>query len=96
MPPAECRRRDPPLSRNLRDSGHAAPYSVGASHACSRVPAFQRSLFPARSLLPERFRGPVAPSAADTSPLSPAPGGWDGGTLAESDAARVKEGILNL
>ena len=56
------------------------------------MPAFQRSLFPARSLLPERFRGPVAPSVADTAPLSPAPGGWDGGTLAESGWG-FKEGI---
>src|ERR1035438_6579054 len=56
------------------------------------VPAFQKSLFPARSLLPERFRGPVAPSAADADPLSPAPGGWDGGTLAES-AGSFKDGI---
>ena len=40
---------------------------------------------PAAVLLPERFRGPVAPSAAEPfsgqareqAPLSPAPGGWD-------------------
>jgi hypothetical protein len=58
-----------------------------------RAPAFQRSLFPARSLVPERFRGPVAPSAADANPLSPAPGGWDGGTLAESRQS-FKEGLF--
>jgi hypothetical protein len=57
-----------------------------------RTPAFQRSLFPARSLLPERFRGPVAPSATDANPFSPAPGGWDSGTLAESGRG-FKEGF---
>ena len=61
--------------------------------ALSRVPAFQRSLCPAQSLLPERFRGPVAPSAAGTHPLSPAPGGWDEATVAESGLG-FKEGIM--
>jgi hypothetical protein len=61
-------------------------------HSLLRVTAFQRSLFPARSLMPERFRGPVAPSAAGTRPLSPAPGGWDMGTLAET-RRRFKDGM---
>jgi Uma2 family endonuclease len=45
--------------------------------------------------LPERFRGPVAPSAAGAGPLSPAPGGWEVGTLAES-VGRFKDGILGV
>ena len=91
MPPAKCRRLDPPLSRNLRDSGLVS-LTPSVRHALLRVTAFQRSLCPARSLLPERFRGPVAPSATGTRPLSPAPGGWDGGTLPES-RSRGKEGV---
>jgi hypothetical protein len=54
---------DPPLSRYLRDSRIATPYSVGANPSLARGPAFQRSL-PVAVRLPERFRGPVAPSAA--------------------------------
>ena len=83
-----------PLCRgDLKDSGRfCAPYLVGAADAQTRRPAFQRSLIPTRSLLPERFRGPVAPSAAGTRPLSPAPGGWDAGTLAET-GPRFKEGF---
>ncbi len=51
------------------------------------LPAFQRSLIPARSLLPERFRGPVAPSAAEAfPPLSPAPGGWDATNMQETES----------
>ena len=68
------------------------PLTPSVRHTHSRVAAFQRSLFPARSLLPERFRGPVAPSAAGGGPRSPAPGGWDGGTLPES-AGCFKEGF---
>ena len=78
--------RDPPLSRNLRDSGRRrdqASLTPSVRQALGR-PAFQRSL-PAAVLVPERFRGPVAPSAAERpsgqaqgqAPLSPAPGGWD-------------------
>jgi len=37
LPPAECRRRDPPLSRNLRDSGPMVPYSVGAACVIARA-----------------------------------------------------------
>ncbi len=66
--PAICRHGGPPLSRNLRDSAAWPPYSVGAADA--GPPAFQRSLSPARSLVPERFRGPVAPSAAAEAALS--------------------------
>ena len=61
---------DPPLSRYLRDSGvRATPYSVGANPSLARGSAFQRSL-PVAVLLPERFRGPVAPSAAGFAPRS--------------------------
>ncbi len=54
----------PPLSRNLRDSGFPFLLRCGGY-----PPAFQR--FPVRAvLLPERFRGPVAPSAAGEPALS--------------------------
>ena len=43
---------------------------------------------PAAVRLPERFRGPVAPSAAGSGPLSPAPGGWD---KTQDAGKRVKE-----
>lgn len=36
LPPAKCRRRDPPLSRNLRDSEPVVPYSVGAACVIAR------------------------------------------------------------
>ena len=63
--------RGPPLSDDLRDSVAVltAPYSVGAVASVPR--AFQRPL-PRAALLPERFRGPVAPSAGASPPLSPA------------------------
>ena len=75
---------DPPLSRDLKDSGRAGrPLPRRCGRRVARLPAFQRSLIPPRSLLPERFRGPVAPSAAEATPLSPAPGGWDGRKMPE-------------
>ena len=44
------------------------PYSVGADGASRRRPAFQRLAPKLRSFVPERFRGPVAPSAAGSVP----------------------------
>src|SRR5579859_5840677 len=76
---------DPPLSRYLKDSGRCAPLTSSVRLACSMPAGFPEIPDPAAVLLPERFRGPVAPSAAEQpsgqtrerAPLSPAPGGWD-------------------
>ena len=76
---------DPPLSRNLKNSRRAGrPLPRRCGRRVARLPAFQRSLIPARSLVPERFRGPVAPSAAEGTPLSPAPGSRDGRRMPET------------
>src|SRR5438045_140734 len=71
-PPAAASRREllvrgPPLSGDLRDS---APWLQGLTPSVPRPhrpQAFQRPL-PRAALLPERFRGPVAPSA-ETVPV---------------------------
>jgi hypothetical protein len=53
---------DPPLSRNLRDSGGVC---LPLTPSVRRMPAgFPECALPPAVLLPERFRGPVAPSAA--------------------------------
>src|SRR5690242_21486417 len=77
-PPAICADgTDPPLSRYLKDSGRRASLTSSVRQACGTPAGFPEIPDPAAVLLPERFRGPVAPSAADSGPLSPAPGGWD-------------------
>lgn len=64
---------DPPLSRNLRDSA-----ACGLSPSVRRLPAgFPEVLTPCAVLLPERFRGPVAPSATGLPLFSPALGHAD-------------------
>ncbi len=70
-----------PLCRGyLKDSAPGpvgrTPYFFGA--VGQRPAGFPEVSIPARSLVPERFRGPVAPSAAATKPHSPAPDARDG------------------
>ena len=75
---------DPPLSRNLRDSGFPA---LTPSVQPVSGPAFQSVPFPSQSFLPERFRGPVAPSAVGPyRPRSPAGGVWNEVNMAQGAA----------
>jgi hypothetical protein len=58
---------DPPLSRYLRDSG-LQPLTPSVRTSRLRAVRLSRDPCPSRSLVPERFRGPVAPSAAGCGP----------------------------